>query len=93
MKRLAGIALFIPLALFVGVFAFENRTPLALKLWPLPGLFEMPAAIWLLGSIAAGLLAGMVIGWLSGRRRAGRRIATPDRRKRAPAAALPGPAD
>ena len=91
MKRLAGIALFIPLALVVGVFAFENRTPLALKLWPLPGFFEMPAAIWLLGAMAAGLLAGMAIGWLSGRGRAGRRPATPD--KGAPTAALPGPAD
>ena len=91
MKRLAGIALFIPLALVVGVFAFENRVPLALKLWPLPGFFEMPAAIWLLGSMAAGLLAGMAIGWLSGRRRTGRRLAAPD--KRVSAAALSGPAD
>lgn len=91
MKRLAGIALFVPLALVVGVFAFENRAPVALTLWPLPGSFEMPAAIWLLGSAAAGLLAGMAIGWMSGRWRTGRR--SPGGRKRASATALPGSAD
>ncbi len=93
MKRLAGIALFVLLALLVGVFAFENSAPVALTLWPLPGSFEMPAAIWLLGSAAAGLLAGMAIGWTSGRWRAGRRLAAPEGRKRASPTALPGPAD
>lgn len=75
MRHFIGIALFAPLALIVGIFAVENRTPLSLQVWPLQGAWEMWASVWILGLLAVGIVVGMIVGWLSGmgwRRRARR---------------------
>lgn len=75
MRQLFGIIIFVPLALIIGIFAVENRAPLALEIWPLPGIQEMWASVWILGLLAIGIIIGLVIGWLAGgsaRRRARR---------------------
>ena len=75
MRQLFGIIVFVPLALIIGIFAVENRGPLALEIWPLPGVQEMWASVWILGLLAIGIIVGLVIGWLGGgsaRRRARR---------------------
>lgn len=75
MRKLFGIIVFVPLALVLGIFAAENRAPLALEIWPLPGIQETWAAVWILGPLAAGIFIGLAIGWLAGgsaRRRARR---------------------
>ena len=75
MRQLFGIVVFVPLALITGIFAVENRSPLALQIWPLPGVQEMWASVWILGLLAIGIVVGLSIGWLAGgssRRRARR---------------------
>ena len=75
MRQLFGIIVFVPLALIIGIFAVENRGPLALEIWPLRGVQEMWASVWILGLLAIGIIVGLVIGWLGGgsaRRRARR---------------------
>jgi len=75
MRQLFGIIVFVPLALIIGIFAVENRGPLALEIWPLPGVQEMWASVWILGLLAIGIIVGLTIGWLAGgraRRRARR---------------------
>jgi putative membrane protein len=75
MRQLLGIIVFIPLAVVIGIFAVENRAPLALDVWPLSGRLEMWASVWILGLLAIGIIFGLVIGWLAGgggRRRARR---------------------
>lgn len=75
MKFLIGVVVFVPLAILLGVFAVDNRIPVALQLWPLPGVYELWASVWVLGVLAVGILFGMTVGWLSGtgwRRRARR---------------------
>lgn len=75
MRQLFGIIVFVPLALVIGMFAVENRKPLALEIWPLPGVQELWASVWILGLLAIGIIIGLAIGWLAGgsaRRRARR---------------------
>ena len=75
MRQLFGIVVFVPLALVIGIFAVENRAPLSLEIWPLPGIQEMWASVWILGLLAIGIIIGLAIGWLAGgsaRRRARR---------------------
>ena len=75
MKTVIGIVVFVPLAVIVGVFAVENRTPVSLDIWPLDGVQTMWASLWVLVPLAVGILFGMAVGWLSGtgwRRRARR---------------------
>lgn len=75
MKTVIGIVVFVPLAVIVGVFAVENRTPITLEIWPLDGAQTMWASLWVLIPLAVGILFGMAVGWLSGtgwRRRARR---------------------
>ena len=75
MRQLLGIIVFIPLAVVIGIFAVENRAPLALEVWPVSGRLEMWASVWILGLLAIGIITGLVIGWLAGsgaRRRARR---------------------
>lgn len=86
MKAIVGFIIFVPLAIVLGVFAVDNRTPVSLEIWPLPGPYELWASVWLLGLLAIGILVGMVIGWASGTgwrrraRRAERRLQTLERR-------------
>jgi len=75
MRQFIGFVVFVPLAIVVGIFAVENRAPLALEIWPLPGVHQMWASVWILGLLAIGTIVGMAIGWLAGtgaRRRARR---------------------
>lgn len=75
MRQLLGIIVFVPLAIIIGIFAVENRAPLALEVWPLPGRQEMWASVWIFGLLAIGIIIGLVIGWIAGgsaRRRARR---------------------
>jgi uncharacterized integral membrane protein len=75
MRQLLGIIVFVPLAIIIGIFTVENRAPLALDVWPLPGRQEMWASVWILGLLATGIIIGLVIGWIAGgsaRRRARR---------------------
>lgn len=75
MRQLFGIIIFVPLAFVIGFFAVENRAPLALEIWPLPGIQEMWASVWILGLLAIGIIVGLTIGWIAGgstRRRARR---------------------
>ena len=60
MKRLTWI-LVLPLAAVAVIFAVMNRTPVALDLWPLPWRIEAAAFLILLGSLAAGLVIGLLL--------------------------------
>ena len=74
-RQILGIIVFVPLALIIGIFAVENQTVLALRIWPLSGVHEMWASVWILGLLAIGIIVGLTIGWLAGgssRRRARR---------------------
>lgn len=68
MRLFFGLLVFVPLAIVIGVFAVGNRTPVALHVWPLPGVYEMWASVWVLALLAIGILFGMTVGWLSGSR-------------------------
>lgn len=65
MRLIIGIVVFVPCAIFLGVFAVENRQSVALDIWPLANAIEASASVWLLGFLAIGLLAGLGIGWFS----------------------------
>ena len=65
MRLIIGIVVFVPCAIFLGVFAVENRQALALDIWPLATAIEASASVWLLAFLAIGLLAGLGIGWVS----------------------------
>jgi uncharacterized integral membrane protein len=75
MRHILTLAIFVPMAVVIGIFAVENRQALALELWPLSGVYQMWASVWVLGLLGAGILLGLAIGWLGGagwRRRARR---------------------
>lgn len=65
MRHIFSLSIFLPLSLALGVFAIENRLPLVLQIWPFPGKYEIPASACILGLLAAGILIGLAIGWLS----------------------------
>lgn len=65
MKRLTWI-LVLPLAAVAVIFAVMNRTPVALDLWPLPWQIQAPVFLILLGSLAVGLLIGLLLAMLTG---------------------------
>ena len=65
--------LFWILVLFIGivlaVFAVANRGTLALELWPLPWLLELPVYLAILGALLLGILIGAFMVWIGGQRR------------------------
>ena len=65
MRLILGILIFVPCAISLSIFAVENRQVLALQFSPLAAKFELPVAIWLLTFLAVGMIAGLVIGFLS----------------------------
>ena len=65
MRLILGILIFVPCAVALSIFAVENRQVLALQFSPLAAKFEFPVAIWLLTFLAVGMIAGLVIGFLS----------------------------
>ena len=80
MRILFRLAMLV-VALVLVVFAVSNRGTIALGLWPLPDVVELPLYLIILGCLLVGFLAGELAAWMSGRhwrrevRRSARRIA------------------
>ena len=75
MRLVIACLIFVPVAIIFGIFAIENRMPLSIKLWPFFGQYEVWMSVCILGVLIAGIIFGLVVGWLSGvdwRRRARR---------------------
>ena len=75
MRLVIACLIFVPLALIFGIFAIENRMPLSIKLWPFSGEYEVWLPVCIFGVLMAGIILGLMVGWLSGvawRRRARR---------------------
>ena len=66
MRFLYLIFVTIPLALVIVSFAVSNRDPIGLQLWPLPQELVVPGFLVALVPLAAGILLGGLIAWLSG---------------------------
>ena len=45
MRQILTLVIFVPMAIVIGIFAVENRQPLALELWPLSGVYHMWASV------------------------------------------------
>ena len=56
----------VPIAVAAVLFAVMNRAPVTIDLWPMPWRIEAPAFLILLGSLAVGLLIGLLLSWLTG---------------------------
>ena len=86
------------IAVLLALFAASNRADVALALWPLPFVLELPLYLAILATLAIGFVAGGLSAWVSGRRRRrearrrGRRIAALERELAATQARLPGAA-
>jgi uncharacterized integral membrane protein len=84
------------IAVVAAAFAVSNREALALGLWPLPWLVELPVYFAILGALLLGFIAGALAAWTGGRprrrelRRSGRRIAALERELAATQAQLAG---
>jgi uncharacterized integral membrane protein len=84
MRSLFRLAMLV-VAIVLVVFAVSNRGMIALGLWPLPDVVELPLYLIILGCLLVGFLAGELAAWVSGRhwrrevRRSARRIATLER--------------
>jgi len=75
MRLVITCLIFVPLAIMFGIFAIENRVPLSIKIWPFSEKYEVWMSVCIFGVLIAGIILGLVIGWLSGvdwRRRARR---------------------
>jgi len=86
-------------AFVLALFAVSNRETVALGLWPVPFLVEIPLYVAVLAALAVGFLIGELAAWIAGRRwrrearwRA-RRIASLEGELRATQAQLVGPAE
>ena len=72
-------------AVVLALFAVSNRGTVAVGLWPLPDVIEMPLYLIILGCLLVGFVAGELAAWVAGRhwrrevRRSARRIATLER--------------
>ncbi len=55
----------IPLAVAAVLFAATNHDAVQVGLWPLPWTVELPLYLLALGPLAAGLLAGLALGWIA----------------------------
>jgi lipopolysaccharide assembly protein A len=76
MKRLSWIVT-LPIAVAAVLFAVSNREPVTIEIWPLPWQIQAPAFLILLGSLAVGLIIGLLLSWLTGgeRRQRARELA------------------
>lgn len=63
MKILSGIIGFL-LATVALCFAFSNRQPVTISLWPFDLALEAPLYLLSLGTLFMGLLFGAVVAWL-----------------------------
>ncbi len=66
MKLLARV-LFLLFILAGVLVAVSNRQPVELALWPLPHLVVLPLYLLVIGLLLLGVLAGLGLGWVSGR--------------------------
>jgi len=66
MKLLARV-LFLLFILAGVLVAVSNRQPVELSLWPLPHLVVLPLYLLVIGLLLLGVLAGLGLGWVSGR--------------------------
>jgi lipopolysaccharide assembly protein A len=98
MKLMFWIVALVVAAVF-GSFAASNRQSIALGLWPLPVVTELPLYIALLGALLIGAVLGVFGTWIAGRhrrreaRRRARRLATLERELAAAQALLPTAAE
>jgi uncharacterized integral membrane protein len=60
----AVFVLFVVIGMLVAV---SNSQPVEVALWPLPQVAVMPLYLLIVGMLLAGILAGLGIGWWSGR--------------------------
>jgi len=88
-------------AVVLAIFAVSNREAVAIGLWPLPYLVELPLYLLVLLALLLGFVVGEFAAWIAGRhwrrevRRRGRRIAALERELAATQARLqevPAPA-
>jgi uncharacterized integral membrane protein len=83
-------------AIVLAAFAVSNRAPVALELWPLPWLLDLPVYLAVLGALLLGFIVGALTAWLGGRhtrrelRRQRRRSAALERELAATQAQLAG---
>jgi uncharacterized integral membrane protein len=95
MRILFWILVFL-VAIALAAFAASNRASVALGLWPLPWLLDVPIYLAVLGALLLGFLAGALTTWAGGRhsrrelRRQRRRIAALERELAATQAQLAG---
>ncbi len=66
MKLLARV-LFLLFLLAGVLIAVSNRQTVELALWPLPHLVVLPLYLLVIGLLLLGVLAGLGLGWVSGR--------------------------
>ncbi len=66
MKYLSWILL-APIVLVAAVFAAHNNASQILDLWPLPLKLDLPVYGIVLGAVAVGFFAGVVVTWLAAR--------------------------
>ena len=72
-------------AVLLALFAVSNRLSVALGLWPLPFVIELPLYLAILGALLIGFIGGVLTAWIAGRhrrrenRQRGRRIAVLER--------------
>ena len=57
------------LAAVLAAFAVSNRETMALGLWPLPWLLQIPTYLAVLGALLLGFLLGVFAVWVAGARR------------------------
>jgi uncharacterized integral membrane protein len=65
--KILSRALFLLFVLVGVLIAVSNSQPVELALWPLPHVLKMPIYLLVVGLLLFGLLAGLAIGWWSGR--------------------------
>src|SRR5580704_949748 len=53
-------------ALLLILFAVSNRESVAVGLWPLPALVEMPLYLLLLATLVLGFVVGQLVAWIAG---------------------------
>jgi len=83
-------------AAVLALFAVSNRLSVALGLWPLPFVIDLPLYLAILTALLIGFIGGVLTAWIAGRhrrrenRRRGRRIAALERELAAREGQLPG---
>ncbi|CAA7611862.1 LapA family protein [Magnetospirillum sp. UT-4] len=64
--RVVARLLALPVAVVVVTFAVANRHDVRLDFWPLPWVLDLPVYLAVLGALAIGLAAGVLLAWAGG---------------------------